>query len=118
MVRFPFHSPWAPDTSRPIPDLSVSMSFSSSPVLPCWTLEELFAVTDTLKSLGPRLLGYHRFAKFVFRNQYRLPMLAPASSVFYFAGFPGPPTCSAALLSTNRLPVLSSASSHVLGLSA
>ena len=60
-----------------IPDLSVSMSFSSSPVTDCWVIEELFAVTDTLRSFGPMLLGYHRFAKFVFRNQHRSANLAP-----------------------------------------
>ena len=110
--------PWGTDMPRSIPDLSVSLSFSSSPVTHCWAVGELLAVTDTLRSLGPRLLGYNRFARYVFHNQYRSPKLAPASSVFSFEGFPDPPTCSAALLFSDRLHVLSGASSRVLRLSA
>ena len=34
----------------------MSMSFSSPPVTHCWSLEELFAVADSLGSSGPRLL--------------------------------------------------------------
>ena len=71
--------PWATDMSRSTPDLSVSMSFSSSPVTYCWVLEELFAVTDTLRYFGPRFLGYHKFAKFVLCIQYRSAKLAPAT---------------------------------------
>ena len=49
--------PWATDMCWSIPELAVSMSFSSPSVTHCWSLEKLFAVTDTLKSFGSRLLG-------------------------------------------------------------
>ena len=33
-----------------LPELSMSMSFSSPPVTQCWALEELFVVADPLGS--------------------------------------------------------------------
>ena len=68
--------------SRPLLDLSVSLSFSSSPVPPYWVLEELFSVTNTLGSLGPRLLGFRRFAKFFLRNLDCLQQLVLRLSTF------------------------------------
>ena len=68
------------DMSRSVPDLSVSMSVSSSPVTLYWALEEfVFSVTDALTSFEPRLLGFRRFVKFIFCNQYRSAKLAPAA---------------------------------------
>ena len=78
----------------------------------------MFGVSNILRSLSFRLFSFLRFVTFFFHNQERLPKLAPASSVFSFADFPILPTCSAALLSSTSLPVLSGTSSLFLGMSA
>ena len=51
-------------------------------MLLCWALEVLLSYRYS------RLLDSHRFATFVFRNLYRLQMLAPASSGFSLRVFP------------------------------
>ena len=60
MARFHIHSPRAYSLQTCfglLPDLLMSMSFSSLPVPQFWALEKLFAVADPQGSSGPRLQG-------------------------------------------------------------
>ena len=59
-------------------DLSVFMSFSSSPVPHCSALEEFSSIFPILSSFEPRLLVSRWVANFVVRSQYRSTILVLA----------------------------------------